>query len=146
MWKIANRAALRSVRFRKEDREPRAASVYPYGKAPAGLLRYDSTRHMAAQVMKNPPHDFASDDRERFTTQEKVAPFDGYVAYFWRFKVDVSRKVVSHLPDAHLSRRYIIGRREERHYQLRDDELVLCETWQQSGASRSGVRVFQRVR
>ena len=145
MSKIANRAALRSVRFRKEDREPRAASVYPYGKAPAGLRRYDSTGHMAAQVMKNPTHDVASDDRERFNTQEKVAPFDGYVAYFWRLEGDVSRKVVIHLPDAHLSRLYI-GRREERHYQLGDDELVPCETWQQSGVSWSGVRVSQRVR
>ena len=128
-----------------EDREASGTPVFPYGRAPAGLLIYDATGHMAVQMMKTPPPDVASDDWDRFTTQEKVALFDGYVAYFGRFEVDSTRKVVTHLPTADLSRLYI-GRREERHYELTADRLVLSETWVQSGKKWSGVRVFERVK
>jgi hypothetical protein len=128
-----------------EDREASGTPVYPYGRAPAGLLIYDATGHMAVQIMKTPPPDVASDDWDRFTTQEKVGLFDGYVAYFGRFEVDSVRKVVTHLPSADLSRLYI-GKREERHYQLAGDRLVLSESWVQSGKQWSGVRVFQRLK
>lgn len=128
-----------------EDREASGTPVYPYGRAPAGILVYDATGHMAVQIMKTPPPDVASGDWDRFTTQEKVALFDGYVAYFGRFEVDSTRKVVTHLPSADLSRLYI-GKREERHYQLTADRLFLSETWVQSGKQWSGVRVFERLK
>ena len=128
-----------------EDRNPAGATVRPYGAAPAGLLIYDATGHMAVQIMKTPPPDVASDDWERFTVPEKVALYDGYVAYFGRFEVDTARGVVIHLPEADLSRLYI-GRREERHFDLVADRLVLTETWTQSGVAWSGTRVLRRMR
>ena len=128
-----------------EDRDAAGVVVYPYGKTPAGLLIYDATGHMAVQLMKTPPPDVASDDWDRFTVQEKVALYDGYVAYFGRYEVDVARKVVTHLPEADLSRLYI-GRREERHFQLTGNQLVLSETWTQSGKPWRGVRVFERLK
>ena len=128
-----------------EDREASGKPVYPYGRAPAGLLVYDATGHMAVQMMKTPPPDVATDDWDRFTPQQKVALFDGYVAYFGRFEVDSTRKVVTHLPSADLSRLYI-GKREERHYQLTAERLILSETWVQSGKPWSGVRVFERLK
>ena len=66
-------------------------------------------------------------------------------AYFGRYEVDEARHVLTHLPEADLSRLYI-GRREERHYQLEGDQLILRETWTQSGKQWSGVRVFQRLK
>ena len=128
-----------------EDRAATGEPVYPYGRTPAGLLIYDATGHMAVQLMKTPPPDVASDDWDRFTVAEKVALFDGYVAYFGRYEVDPARKVVTHLPEGDLSRLYI-GRREERHYELTGDRLVLSETWTQSGRAWRGVRVFARLR
>ena len=128
-----------------EDRNAADVVVYPYGKTPAGLLIYDATGHMAVQLMKTPPPDVASDDWDRFTVQEKVALYDGYVAYFGRYEVDLARKVVTHLPEGDLSRVYI-GRREDRHYELTGDRLVLSETWTQSGKPWRGVRVFERVK
>lgn len=128
-----------------EDRDAAGAIVRPYGAAPAGLLIYDATGHMAVQIMKTPPPDVASNDWERFTVPEKVALYDGYVAYFGRFEVDTARRVVIHLPEADLSRLYI-GRREERHYELAGDQLVLTESWTQSGAAWSGRRVLRRMR
>jgi hypothetical protein len=59
---------------------------------------------MAVQIMKSPPSDVATDDWDKFTAAEKVALWDGYVAYFGRFEVDTARHVVIHLPEADLSR------------------------------------------
>jgi Lipocalin-like domain len=128
-----------------EDKDANNNSVFPYGKTPAGLLIYDDTGHMSAQMMKTPPPDVASDDWDQFTVQEKVALFDGYAAYFGRYEVDETRHLVTHLAEADLSRLYI-GRREERHYQLEGDRLILSETWTQSGKKWSGVRLFQRCK
>ncbi len=127
-----------------EDKDSNNTSVFPYGKTPAGLFIYGVTGHMSVQIMKTPPPDVASDDWDRFTVQEKVALYDGYVAYFGRYEVDAARHVLTHLPEADLSRLYI-GRREERPYQLEGDRLTLRETWTQSGKKWSGVRVFQRL-
>ena len=128
-----------------EDRDASGTIVYPYGKSPAGLLVYDSTGHMAVQIMKNPPPDVSSDDWDKFTVAEKVALYEGYVAYFGRFEVDDTRHVVIHLPEADLSRLYI-GRREERHFELASNRLILSETWTQSGKRWSGIRTFQRLK
>ena len=128
-----------------EDKDENNNVVFPYGKAPAGLFIYDATGHMSVQIMKTPPPDVVTDDWDRFTVQEKVALFDGYVAYFGRYEVDERRHVVTHLPEADLSRLYI-GRREERHYKIEGDRLTLSGTWTQSGKKWSGIRVFQRLK
>lgn len=128
-----------------EDRDDRGTVVRPYGAAPAGLLIYDATGHMAVQIMKTPPPDVVSDDWDNFTAPEKVALWDGYVAYFGRYEVDIARSVVTHLAEADLSRLYI-GRREERRFALDGDRLTLSETWTQSGRTWSGVRVLTRRR
>ena len=128
-----------------EDRGPEGAIVYPYGRTPAGLLIYDATGHMAVQIMKVPPPHVASDDWEKFTVQERVALYDGYVAYFGRDEVDTLRGDVIHLPEADLSRLYI-GQREVRHFTLAGDTLVLSETWTQGGKTWSGLRKFSRLK
>jgi hypothetical protein len=87
----------------------------------------------------------ASDDWDKFTVVEKVALYDGYVAYFGRYEVDAGRGVVTHLPEADLSRLYI-GRREERHFDVAGDRLVLSERWTQNGTEWSGFRTFVRLK
>lgn len=129
-----------------EDRDDHGRVVHPYGDAPAGRLIYDTAGRMAVQMMKQPPPEVASDDWDEFTVEEKVALFDGYVAYFGRYEFDAARSVVTHLPEADLSRLYI-GRREERHVdELDGDRLVLSEQWTQGSQRWSGVRVFRRLR
>ena len=129
-----------------EDRDHDGKVVHPYGDAPAGRLIYDTAGRMAVQMMKQPPAAVASDDWDKFTVEEKVSLFDGYVAYFGRYEFDAARSVVTHLPEADLSRLYI-GRREERHVDaLESDRLVLSEQWTQGGQRWSGVRVFRRLR
>jgi hypothetical protein len=128
-----------------EDRDPGGVPVYPYGKSPLGMLVYDSTGHMAIQIMKYPPPAVTTDDWDKFTVTEKLALFDSYVAYFGRFQIDPERHLIVHLADADLDRVYI-GRSEERHYELAGDRLSLSERWTQSGKEWSGIRIFQRLR
>jgi len=85
----------------------------------------------------NPSHEdsapnVASDDWDNFTVPEKVALYQGYIAYFGRFEIDEVPHVVIHLPEADLSRLYI-GRREKRHFTTTGDRLVLSENWTQNG-------------
>ena len=49
---------------------------YPYGVRPAGLLIYDSSGHMAIQIMKTPPQKVASGDEYHLTPEEKIALMD----------------------------------------------------------------------
>jgi hypothetical protein len=128
-----------------EDRGPGGVMAYPYGRTPAGLLVYDATGHMAIQIMKQPPPDVTSDDWDKFTVSERVALYDGYVAYFGRYEVDAPRGDVIHLAEADLSRLYI-GKREVRHFVVDGDDLVLSEQWTQSGKQWSGVRRFARLK
>ena len=97
--------------------------------------------------MKTPPPEVASDDWERFTVPEKVALYDGYVAYFGRFEVDTARRVVIHLPEADLSRLYI-GRREERHFELVADRLAAAPSrtilWGLSVGALAGAESMER--
>ena len=79
-----------------EDRDSDGVAAYPYGRTPAGMLVYDATGHMAIQIMKQPPPHVASADWDKFTVNERVALYDGYVAYFGRYEVDASRGVVIH--------------------------------------------------
>jgi hypothetical protein len=128
-----------------EDRDANGTVVHPYGRTPAGLLIYDAGGRMAVQIMKQPPPDVAGDDWDTFTAAEKIALWDGYVAYFGRYEVDEARNTVTHLPEADLSRLYI-GRREVRQPAITGDTLILSEAWEQSGRKWSGTRRFERLR
>lgn len=128
-----------------EDMAADGTTVLPYGSAPAGLLIYLASGHMAVQIMKVPPPEVATDDWDRFTPAERIALYDGYVAYFGRFEIDTARGAVIHLAEADLSRLYI-GRREERFFTLSGDVLTLRETWEQGGRRWRGTRTFDRVR
>ena len=53
--------------------------VYPFGANPIGMLMYDATGHMTAQLMRTDRPKFTSDDRLRATLEEKRVAFEGLV-------------------------------------------------------------------
>jgi hypothetical protein len=128
-----------------EDRPAGAPIEYPYGVKPTGLLIYDSSGHMAIQIMKTPPQKVASGNEYHLTPQEKIALVDGYVAYFGTYTVDWTKHVVTVTAQGDLYSVYI-GAREERPFVLEGNRLTLVPRWEQDGKSIQGIRVFERVK
>lgn len=133
----------RAVAF--EDRPANGPVKYPYGETPAGLLIYDSTGHMAIQIIGLPHPKVASGSEDDVTEKEKVALYDSYEAYFGTFTVDWTKHVVTHNVEGHLSDVYM-GTAQERPFELVGDRLTLAPRWEVDGQKIQGIRTFERVR
>jgi hypothetical protein len=110
-----------SFEYIYEDGEHFAA----YGERPAGLLVYDDTGHMAAQIMNPGRRRFASGDRRAATHEELAEALAGYIAYFGTYEVFEQEGYVMHVeygdvfPNA-------VGTRQKRFFAFDDDgRLVL---------------------
>ena len=98
--------------------------TYPFGSNPLGLLIYGENDLMAAQLGDpNRPH-FASNDRALGTSEELKAAFEGYTAYFGRYKVDEDLGAVIHYPDLALFPNYT-GTEQIRYVQLAGQRMSL---------------------
>jgi hypothetical protein len=92
---------------------------------------------MTLQVARTPgPSPFAA-GAERGTAQEKVAAFDGYIAYFGTYTVDWSGHTVVHRIEADINPSFT-GSSDPRPFRLAGDSLIL-------GDDRTWRRVFVRV-
>ena len=131
---------------RSEDRPAAGGEpVFPFGEHPRGQLMYDDTGHMSIQIIKIPHPTIASGDEDKVSPAEKQALYDGYVAYFGRYRVDESRHVVVHAVEGDLADVFI-GHDEERPYVLDGDTLTLAPQWESGGRKWRGVREFVRAR
>jgi hypothetical protein len=74
----------------------KGTTVYPYGTNPVGMLTYDQSGHMSAQVMNPDRPLFVSGDIRNGTPEEIKAAFDGYTAYFGNYEVDEQEGTVTH--------------------------------------------------
>jgi hypothetical protein len=70
--------------------------VRPMGRGVRGILMYDSSGHMAFQVIDADRPLFASDDWLRGTPEEIRSAFEGCIAYFGTFKVNEAKGTVVH--------------------------------------------------
>lgn len=70
--------------------------VHPYGENPIGMLIYDKSGHMSAQVMNPDRPLFVSGDPRNGTPEEVKAAFDGYIGYFGNYEVDEQEGSVTH--------------------------------------------------
>ena len=98
--------------------------VYPFGANPIGMLMYDATGHMAAQLMRTDRPKFASDDRLRATLEEKRAAFDGFVAYYGTYEVTEEDAIVTHHVEGSIFPNNI-GSDQRRGYKFLDGKLLL---------------------
>ncbi len=128
-----------------ENRLADGTVEYPYGKNPLGLLIYDSTGHMAIQIMKVPHPKVASGDEEKVTAEEKGPLFDSYVAYFGKYEVDWARKMVTHKVEGDLYDVYV-GTSQERPFELKGHRLTFVPRWERDGKPVQGVRAFEMMR
>ena len=113
------------VRF--ENTDPQGKVEKPFGEHPRGLFVYDSTGHLSINITRNPPTPpFAKGD-DTGTDAEVRAAYDGYVAYFGTYRVDVAKQVVMHVVEGSSKPSYT-GTDQPRPFKLNGDVLIIGKT------------------
>lgn len=98
---------------------------YPYGEHPKGYIVYDPTGHLHVQVMRTPPTPpFASGDDAKGSDAEVRAAYQGYVAYFGRYRVDAGKGMVVHQVEGSLMPGYT-GTDQPRPFRIEGDVLTI---------------------
>jgi len=93
----------------------------------AGLLIYDATGHMAAQLLPLDRPKFESGNRLQGTQEEIKSAFDGYFAYFGPYEVNEAEGVVIlHVKGSIFPND--VGRDNIRYYEFSGDRLTLIPT------------------
>ena len=110
-----------STEFRAEDGSPAES---PYGNAPQGILIYDSHGNMAAQLAQGLRQAFATADRKAGSDAQTRAAFESYQAYYGRYQVDESERVVIHTVTQALLPNWA-GTEQRRYYTFEDGTLIL---------------------
>jgi hypothetical protein len=78
-------------------------SLYSWlGARPTGEIRYDATGHMAVQFMRDPRPTVAAGTARQATPQELRVVYDGYYAYFGRYRLSARGDSVTHFIEASL--------------------------------------------
>ena len=103
-----------------EDRLPNGTIAYPFGERATGTITYDSTGHMAVQIMRL--------GRTKWAAFEDGPgePLLSYVAYFGTYVVDERSRKVTHHIQGHLDPKRL-GVDNVRTYELVGDRLMLIE-------------------
>lgn len=100
---------------------PDGRVLHPYGDDPRGLLIYDETGYMSAQLARKTPSD-PPPSRSRNTERDVAAR--RYFSYFGRYVVDEARHVVQHHVESSFVRNWI-GTVRERQFRLEGNRLTL---------------------
>ncbi|MBX9400907.1 lipocalin-like domain-containing protein [Lysobacter sp. BMK333-48F3] len=107
------------------DTDASGKVTHPYGERPEGYIVYDPTGRLHVQVMRTPATPrFASGDDAKGTDAEVRAAYDGYVAYFGRYRVDAERSTVVHQVVGSLMPSYT-GTDQPRPFKLDGDVLTI---------------------
>lgn len=117
--------AWRLVSF--ETHEPDGSVTYPYGERPAGLLMYDATGRMSAQVMRRDRRLLTSNDLEMVAPEDLKIAIEGFTAFFGRYEVDEKERVITHHVEGHLLPNSV-GKSLRRNFELSSDRLILMPT------------------
>jgi hypothetical protein len=92
-----------------------------------GLIMYDTTGHMAVQIMPLDRPKFASGNRLQGTQDEIKAAFNGYAAYFGPYEVNEAEGVIIHHLEGSIFPNEV-GGDNIRYYEFSGDRLTLIPT------------------
>jgi hypothetical protein len=114
-----------------------------YGAHPVGFLMYEPDGHMCATLTNGDRP--AWKDVDNPTDAEKIAYFDGFVAYCGTFKLDSQNSVVTHYPTISLTPDYV-GSAQPRPFRLESDKLIITATHGISVGVQKRVLTWQRAK
>jgi hypothetical protein len=101
---------------------------YPLGANPVGRLAYDPSGRMSVQIMRpNRPGFHGSSG----SPEEKIAAFDGYLAYYGTYTVNPADRTVVHHLEASVNPDWV-GIDLTRSYEFSDSQLTLVAASQGS--------------
>jgi hypothetical protein len=119
--------------------------VYPFGTDAIGLLMYTSNNYMSAQLMRPDRPSLASGNVNKGTPEEIKAAFQGYIAYFGTYEVNVEQGIVIH----HVEGSYFpnwVGQDLTRLFHLAGNRLTLTTAPIQSGNRQMTARlIWERI-
>jgi Lipocalin-like domain len=96
----------------------------PFGEHPVGRLTYTADGLMSAQIMHGERAKFKTAALYGGTPEEKVAAYDGYIAYYGSFVIDTATRMLTHHVTASLFPNWL-GGDQVRFYELNGDTLTL---------------------
>ena len=138
-WRLA------SVEARRPNGEV-APTPARYGTKTVGYLMYDSTGHVAVQIMRPDRPKFAVNDIDKGTPEELKAAWEGYSAYFGTYEINDAEGFVVHRVEGSSFPNYV-GSEQKRFYELSGDTLVLKPPQRQVGNEQLNMRItWQRVK
>ena len=127
-----------------ERRLPGGEVTYPFGKNPVGRLTYDAQGHMAAQIMDPSRKKFEGVSMLRGTDAEKVAAFNGYVAYAGTYTLKPAEHVVVHHVEISMYPNWV-GGDQRRTYEFSGGRLLLRALDGSGGPGTDARLVWERA-
>lgn len=95
---------------------------------PKGYIAYDSTGHMAMQMIRRSDiPKFKSNDLAKATCEEMKAAFIGYGAYYGTYEVNEKDGIIIHMVEGNLFPNNV-GAENIRYYELSGDRITLIVT------------------
>ena len=134
-WKLI------SSEFRLSDGQV----IYPLGRNAVGMLMYDASGHMSAQLMRPDRPVFASGDLGSGTPAEVKSAFEGFTAYFGTYKVDEGNAAVIHQVEGSLFPNWV-GGDQVRFYKFSRNRLTLSTPPIPAGSQQvTGFLIWERI-
>lgn len=100
---------------------------------PKGYITYDSTGHMAMQMIRRSDiPKFKSNDLAKATCEEMTAAFLGYGAYYGTYEVNEKDGIIIHMVEGNLFPNNI-GAENIRYYEISGDRITLIVTGRSGG-------------
>lgn len=128
-----------------ERRTTAGEITYPMGQSPVGRLTYDALGRMTAQLMRPDRPKFQSASSGRGSPEEKLAAFDGYIAYYGTYTVNESERTVIHHVEASLYPNWV-GSDQRRRFEFSEGRLILRAANGSGGPGTESRLVWERVR
>jgi hypothetical protein len=128
-----------------EQRTTAGGVTYPMGQRPVGRITYDASGHMTAQLMLPDRPKFEAPSKVRGSIDQKIAAFDGYVAYYGTYTVDEAHRTVVHHVEASLYPNWV-GTEQRRLFEFAEGKLILRAVNGSGGPGTESRLVWERVK